>query len=110
VKRLLAWLAGIVGIAAVWRVVVRRGSKAPPAGDAPFTAEAPTVAAEGHEDGDDPAAELRRRLAAAREDGAEPEAGPERAPGTLDERRARVHAKAREAIETMTENRDEAPS
>jgi hypothetical protein len=50
----------------------------------------------------DPADELRRKLAEARHS-AEPEVEAERdtAAETLEERRARVHAKAQEAIDTM---------
>jgi len=55
--------------------------------------------------GDDPAEELRRKLAEARH--GEPESGLGAAPAeeTLDERRARVHAKAREALEAMADDR-----
>ena len=52
----------------------------------------------------DPAEELRRKLAAARQ----PEAPTEpEAVETLEERRARVHAKAREAMDAMN---DEGPA
>jgi hypothetical protein len=85
-KRALAWVAGAVGIAALGRALSRRGSAAP--------------AAEPGIPVDDPAEELRRTLAASRED--DPAAAGEDEPeGTLDERRARVHAKAQEAIDAM---------
>jgi hypothetical protein len=93
VKRTLAWLAGFAGIAALGRMLARRRHASETIAEAP----AATVA-------DDPAEELRRRLADQRQP--EPEAAS--APvaemledETLDERRARVHAKAREAIDTM---------
>ena len=86
-KRALAWVAGAVGIAALGRALSRKGAAtAPPAEPA---------GAMG-----DPAEELRRTLAASRGD--EPAAEPEDEPeGALDERRARVHAKAQEAIDAM---------
>jgi hypothetical protein len=88
VKRTLAWLAGIAGIAALGRMLARRRHPTE------MIAEAPAVAA-----ADDPAAELRRKLSDQRQP--EPEAEPAPVPETLEERRARVHAKAREAIDTM---------
>ena len=88
-KRAFASLAGIVGIAALSRWLAQRRHPAPPV---PEPTEAPA---------DDPAEELRRKLASARQPGpdtATESAAPEE---TLDERRARVHAKAREAIDAM---------
>ena len=92
--RLFGWLAGLVGIAALARVLARRRrsherrSVAPPVGP-------------------DRADELRRKLDETREETAASEA-PEQEPDaaeapseTLDERRSRVHAKAQEAIEAM---------
>jgi len=87
VKRALAWFAGLVGIAALGRWLSRR--KHPAEG----VAEPPEAAA------DDPAEELRRKLADARRP--EPEVEPVPVEETLEERRARVHAKAREAIDAM---------
>ena len=88
-KRPLAWFAGLAGIAALGRWLASRAHRAesipePEAGAAT-----------------DPAEELRRKLADAR--------GPEAqgAEETLEERRARVHAKAREAIDAMS---DEGPA
>ena len=89
-KRALAWLAGIVGIAALGKMLARRKH---PAGN---TAEHPPAAV------DDPAEELRRRLADQRQP--EPEVESEPATETLEERRARVHAKAREAIDAMDDD------
>jgi hypothetical protein len=101
VKRSLAWFAGIVGIAALGRLLSRR--KAAPA-LAEHPAPADTVTDEAAIDPADPADELRRTLAAKRQPEVvgEPEAGE-----TLDERRARVHAKAREAMDAMN---DEGPA
>ena len=95
-RRLVGWTAGIVGIAALARLLARRQARA---------ARAPAPAA-------DPATELRRKLDASRADTAAagtPDAPTESVPGdepaapveTLDERRARVHAKAQEALEAM---------
>jgi hypothetical protein len=104
VKRALAWFAGLVGIAALgrWLARRRRPAAAPPAAEpAPTTAGAEPEA-------DDPAAELRRKLAAARETGtdeptaAEPDG--EQGGETLEERRARIHAKARAAIDAMADD------
>ena len=101
-KRSLAWLAGIVGIAALGRMLSKRK-----AGHAPDEqpAHADTAAEETAVDpAADPAEELRRTLAAKRQ----PEAVAEsEAVETLDERRSRVHAKAREAMDAMN---DEGPA
>jgi hypothetical protein len=88
VKRTLAWLAGFAGIAALGRLLARR--RHPPE----LIAEAPAAAAAA-----DPAEELRRKLADQRQP--EPETEPAPVAETLEERRARVHAKAREAIDAM---------
>ena len=99
-KRVIAWLAGLVGIAALGRWLARRAHH----GQQPAAGSETTPAAEAaapEATGADPAEELRRRLAEARE--AEPASEPAATPveETLDERRARVHAKAREAIDAM---------
>lgn len=109
-KRTLAWFAGLVGVAALGRLLTRhRRSAAPVSSDV-------TPAGAGEADqatpATDPAEELRRRLAAQRrsEPGSEGDGEPEAPPAadeTLDERRARVHAKAREAMDAM---RDEGPA
>jgi len=87
VKRAFAWFAGLVGIAALGRVLARRRHPAA------STVEPSGVAA------DDPAEVLRRKLA----DKRQPELQVQEAPAeeTLEERRARVHAKARAAIDEM---------
>jgi hypothetical protein len=87
VKRAFAWFAGIVGIAALGRMLARRRQSAASSVEPP----AATV--------DDPAAELRRKLANQRQP--EPNVEPAPTVETLDERRARVHAKAREAMDAM---------
>ena len=101
-KRSLAWFAGIVGIAALGRMLSRR--KASPASVEQSAPPAPAADEIVLDPAADPAEELRRKLTAARQ----PEAptAPE-AIETLDERRARVHAKAREAMDAMN---DEGPA
>ncbi len=90
-KRALTSIAGLVGIAALGRWLSQRRHPAP---IVPEPVEAPA---------DDPAEELRRKLANARQP--EPETATATEPAapeeTLEERRARVHAKAREAIDAM---------
>jgi hypothetical protein len=88
-------MAGLVGIAALARLLARRRihhhARAPASQAPPFAA--------------DPAEELRRKLSETRATTAEPTGAPEPAPPaeTLEERRSRVHAKAQEAIEAMQE-------
>ena len=80
-------MAGLVGIAALARLLAARRARqetwAPPS-------PAP-----------DPAEELRRKLAETREQPAAPPAEAAAPAGTIDERRARVHAKAQEALDAM---------
>jgi hypothetical protein len=95
VRKLFGWIAGLVGIAALarWLSTRRARSEAPP----------PLAAPE-----EDPSEALRQKLSESR---AEPAATPREQPAetpeppeqseTLDERRARVHAKAQEAIDAM---------
>ena len=103
VMRPLAWLAGIVGIAALGRLLARwRAAPAPHDRPAPDIVAGETTVAPAA----DPAEELRRKLAAQR--GPEAATAPDTAtePGvveTLEERRARVHAKAREAMDAMND-------
>ena len=98
-RRLHGWTAGAVGIAALVRALSRRRSRQKPL-PAP---SAPPV--------DDRAEALRRKLeetraapsaegAAIPPDAEEPDGTP---PETIEERRARVHAKAQEAIQAMQE-------
>ncbi len=85
-KRVLTWFAGVIGVAAAGRLLARRRHKAP------------AVAEPGADPAADPAGELRQRLAEQR--ATDPDAAA--VPGeSLDERRARIHAKAREAIDSM---------
>ena len=92
-RRLFAWGAGLVGIAALARVLARRR----PRHGAPSASSEPAS---------DPAEELRRKLSATRATPDEPSESQDIAPPaepteTLEERRSRVHAKAQEAIEAM---------
>ncbi len=90
-RRLFGWTAGLVGIAALARLLAARRDRAV----APALPPAPPA--------EDPAEELRRKLAESRDVDAhstEPTTTPE-AGESLDERRARVHAKAQEALEAM---------
>lgn len=94
-RRLIGWTAGVVGIAALARMLARRRVHRAPA------APAPPV--------DDHADALRRKLDEARASEAaspsteEPELDREAPQESLAERRARVHAKAQEAIDAMQE-------
>ena len=85
-RRLFGWTAGLVGIAALARLLAARRDRA----------VAPALPPE------DPAEELRCKLAESRgadAPSAEPTITSE--PESLEERRARVHAKAQEALEAM---------
>ena len=89
-RRLFGWTAGLVGIAALARLLAARRDRA-----APALPPAPPA--------EDPAEELRRKLAESRDadaPSAEATTMPE-AVESLEERRARVHAKAQEALEAM---------
>lgn len=88
-KRVLTSLAGLVGLAALGRALRRRQRTYERLHDE----DTPPVAS------GDPAEQLRRTLAAQRP--SEPEAAPVTNVETLEERRARVHAKAREAMDAM---------
>jgi hypothetical protein len=98
VKRALAWLAGLVGIAALGRWLARRNHPSATVAEPVPVPEANAVVADA---GGDPAEELRQKLAHAR---AAEEPGAEAPAESLDERRARVHAKAREAIDSMADD------
>ena len=81
VKMAVAWLAGALGIAGLWRLLRRRrGRVAAPA-------ETPPA--------DDPAEALRAKLAETRDAEPEPE------PSSLEERRRAVHDAGRAAIDEM---------
>jgi broad specificity phosphatase PhoE len=83
VKRLIALLAGGLGLRAILRRRARRPAPAP-----------------------SPADELKAKLAATKPPEPEPEPEPEPAPAPegVDERRADVHARAREAIEELRDH------
>ena len=84
-RKPVAWLAGALGIAGLWRLLRRRCGR----GAAP--AEAPPA--------DDPAEALRTKLAETRD--AEPEPGPSPEAASLEERRRAVHDAGRAAIDEM---------
>ena len=87
-RRAVKWFAGAVGLAAFARLRSRRRARA--ASPAELLVD------------DDPAEELRRKLADQRGDepaGDEPDSAAD--PVDLDARRAQVHARAQEAIELM---------
>ena len=87
-RRFLTWLGLGAGALAVWRWRLRRRKPAPPV--------------------DDPAEELKRRLADSRTDesAAAPEPEVEEPQPTLDERRRAVHDHARRAIDDMLGGED----
>ncbi|MFL5954762.1 MAG: hypothetical protein ACJ76I_11720 [Gaiellaceae bacterium] len=91
-KRLLALLAGGLGLRAILKRRSRRSRRAQL----------------GAQPGGSPAQELRAKLAETKEpdgepelEAAEPDAAPE--PKTLDDRRADVHARARQAMQDLGE-------
>jgi hypothetical protein len=88
----VAWVAGLVGIAALGRWLARRSRRNAPQA----VPEAPAA---------DPAEELRRRLDETRE-GSAPAPGAPAAveEQTIDERRAAVHRQAEDAIAAMRES------
>ena len=89
-RRLFGWTAGLVGIAALARVLARRQR-----------AQARTTPALEP----DPADALRQKLSETRATPDAPAEPPTAEPAeTIEERRARVHAKAQEAIEAMQES------
>ena len=89
-RRLLSWVAVTIGIAALVRWLRRRRERS--------TALPAQVSAEPAQD---PAAELRRKLAESRA-GEEPEEGSETATESVEERRADVHEQGRSALSEMT--------
>ena len=91
-RRLLTWLVVSLGIAALIRRL-RRSSR--PVESAPAGEEAVDPAAD-----DDPAGELRRKLAESR---AEDEPAAVTPPVTVEERRAEIHGQGRSALDEMRE-------
>ncbi len=95
-KRALTWLAGLAGIAALLR------RRSPQKGAAPQTATQRVPSP-------DPADELRQKLDETR--AADPSSGADsETPASLDERRARVHERAQEAIDLMHGSDDNPPA
>jgi hypothetical protein len=104
-RRLLTWLAGGLGAAALVRQLLRR--QPVPAPTAPPAPPAPPVV--------DPAEELRAKLEQARDTADDPDeldaaegtpvdtvdAVPAEEPSSLEERRRRVHDKAQDALGRM---------
>ena len=96
-RRTFTWLAGLAGIAALLRRRSRQRVSTPQSLPAP----APMTAA-------DPAVELRQKLEEARVPESEQSAETE-ASFSLDERRARVHERAQDAINLMQSPDDDPP-
>jgi hypothetical protein len=96
-RRALTWLAGLAGIAALLRRRSRQRAATPQSLPSPATTDV-----------GDPAVELRQKLQETRT--ADPEAPAEvEATFSLDERRARVHERAQDAINQMRSPLDEPP-
>lgn len=85
-RRLVTWLAGIAGVAALLRRRSRQRIVTPP--NPQRSLPAPPLA--------DPAVELRQKLQETRAPDPEPEATV-----SLEERRARIHERAKEAVDLM---------
>ncbi|HEU0247726.1 MAG TPA: hypothetical protein VFR38_11635 [Gaiellaceae bacterium] len=84
-RKLLKWIVVTVGVTALVRWFRRRGAE-------PEIAAPPTT--------DDPAEELRRKLAASRE-AEEPAEAPAASETTVEERRADVHEQGRATLDEM---------
>ncbi len=84
-KKPVAWLAGALGLAGLWRLLRHRRGRV----------EAPAAAPPA----DDPAEVLRAKLAETRDAEPEPEPSPE--PASVEERRRAVHDAGRAAIDEM---------
>ena len=93
-RRLLTWLLVSIGIAALVRRLRRRGEP---------DYEEPTAASPRR--ADDPADELRRKLAESRTE--EPPEAPEPPEETVEERRADVHEQGRAALDDMRDSEKE---
>ena len=106
-RRLIGWTAGVVGIAALARILARRRPAQKPVAPPPVDGHAETLRRKLDEARSAEATEAPERTATAAEDEA-PErtatAAEDEAPRqSLEDRRARVHAKAQEAIDAMQE-------
>jgi hypothetical protein len=93
-RKLVRWIAGLAGIAALAKLIHARPRTVPPLtpGDATI---------------DDPAEELRRKLAEARAAAPDPAGAtettvtPDEPERSLEERRAEIHSRAQDAIDAM---------
>ena len=92
-RRLTAWIGGVAGGIAAYRLLRRRGR--PPAAAA--TEPAPTAAPPAP---DDRAEELRAKLAENRVE-PDPEPEPEPGPESPEDRRRQVHEEGRAALDEM---------
>jgi hypothetical protein len=101
-RKLLAWLVVTVGIAALVRKL-RRSRRS--GAELPVTAPEPSVP-EG-EGAEDPAEELRRKLAASREDTHDEPPEADEPEESVEERRAGVHEQGRAAIDDMQRSTEE---
>jgi hypothetical protein len=92
VRRLLKWIIVTIGIAAAVRWFRRRGAES-------------EISTPVEPVGDDPAEELRRKLAESRDadESDEPAETPE---ASVDDRRADVHEQGRAALDEMTSSDD----
>ena len=88
-RKLLKWIVVTIGIAALVRWFRRRGAE-----------NETDVIAPSQPAADDPADELRRKLAETRE-ADEPEEAPETPDATVEERRADVHEQGRATLDEM---------
>lgn len=92
-RKRLTWLLVTLGIAAVVRKLRRRAAAAEVRTGDPESASS-----------DDPADELRRKLAESRSDETEAPGAPEE---PVDERRAEVHAEGRATLDEMRSSSDD---
>jgi hypothetical protein len=95
VRRLIGWTAGVVGIAALARVLARRRPTQKPVSAPPVDDHAEALRRKLDEARSTEATQAPKSTATAAEDEAPRE--------SLEDRRARVHAKAQEAIDAMQE-------
>jgi hypothetical protein len=104
VRRLFAWTAGVVGIAALARLLARARRPEPePAATVDERAEALRRKLSETRSPDEAGARAEDTVALAAGTAPGPPTPPPRPTETVEERRARVHAKAQEAIDAMQE-------
>ncbi len=94
------WIVVSVGIAALVRKLRRSGESASEGETATYKPPPP------EQPGDDPADELRRKLADTRDDAA-PAADAAEADAKVDERRSEVHEEGRAAIDEMQQSTED---